>query len=124
MYKRLLPIAASGLPVTVNTRTTVAWRSAPGVHRTFARHVLIFSAVLALSPDFSPRLDALWGLPEGGASAPPKSRLPPSVGPVPRAACGRSPQRPRGTGHRNNQGGLVTSGLEPRPSRPVARNAG
>jgi|GEM_PF-1081441 hypothetical protein len=26
---------------TVNTRTTVAWRSAPGGHQTFARRVLI-----------------------------------------------------------------------------------
>jgi hypothetical protein len=66
----------------------------------------------------------LVGCRKGGASAPPESRLPPSVGPVPRAACGWSPRRPRGTGHSNNQEGPVTAGLKPRPSRPVVRNAG
>ena len=30
----------------------------------------------------------------------------------------------RGTGHRNNQQGLVAAGLKPRPSRRVVGNAG
>ena len=35
--------------------------------------------------DFSPGLDDAW---KGGPSAPPKSRLPPSIPPAPRAVCG------------------------------------
>ena len=44
------------------------------------------------SPIFSPRV---W---KGGALAPPKSRLPPSVRPAPRAACSRKLRGARGTG--------------------------
>ena len=74
------------------------------------------------SPDFSPRFDALRGCRKGGASAPPKSPLPP-----PCWSCAPRtfrPQAARGTGHRNSHEGLVTAGLKPRPSRPVVRNAG
>jgi hypothetical protein len=66
-------------------------------------------------------LDALSGLPEGRGFSP--------AGIVAPALCwSRAPrslrlQAARGTGHRNNQKGLVTAGLKPRPSRPVVRNA-
>jgi hypothetical protein len=40
----------------------------------------------------------LVGCRKGGASAPPESWLPPSVGPVPRAACGCKLRGARDTG--------------------------
>jgi hypothetical protein len=43
---------------------------------------------------------------------------------VPCPAQSRKRGTARGAGHKNNQEGLVTAGLKPRPSRPMARNAG
>ena len=70
--------------------------------------------------DFSPRRDASWGLPEGRGFSPAEIAAP--------ALCSsRAPrslrlQAARGARHGNNQEGLVTAGLKPRPSHSLVRN--
>ena len=74
------------------------------------------------NPDFSRRLDVLRRLPEGRGFSPAEIAAPAFC--WSRAPRSLQPQAARGTGHRNDQEGLVTAGLKPRPSKPVVRNAG
>jgi hypothetical protein len=75
-----------------------------------------------VSPDFSPDFVAFIGRWEGRGFSPAEIAAP--------ALCSsRAPrslrlQAARGARHGNNQEGLVTAGLKPRPSKPVVRNPG
>jgi hypothetical protein len=73
--------------------------------------------------DFSPRGDAfLGGLPEGRGFSPAEIAAPALC--LSRDPRSLQPQAARVAGHGNNQKGLVTAGLKPRPSKPVVRNPG
>ena len=125
-YEYLLALGVLAIVLTLG-RSPEAWPPLPP-RRIKIRVERLFRAPgpqevrMTLAPISHHVWTLLVGCRKGGASAPPESRPPPSVGPVPRAV----PQPPtaRGTGHRNNQEGLVTAGLKPRPSRPLVRNAG
>ena len=74
------------------------------------------------NPYFSPRSDTFRGLPEGRGFSPAEIAAPtPCLSRAPRSL---RPQAARGSEQENNQEGLVTAGLKPRPAISVVRNAG
>jgi hypothetical protein len=76
----------------------------------------------ASTPDFSARSDAFRGLPEGRGFSPAEIAAPtPCLSRAPRSL---QPQAARGSEQENNQEGLVTAGLKPRPAISMVRNAG
>ena len=66
-------------------------------------------------------MDTLWRLPEGRGFSPAEIAAPALC--RSRAPRSLQPQAARGAGRWNNQEGLVTAGLKPRPSRPAVTNA-
>ena len=62
------------------------------------------------------------GLPEGRGFSPAEIAAPALC--TSRDPRSLQPQAARVAGHGNNQKGLVTAGLKPRPSKPVVRNPG
>jgi hypothetical protein len=80
------------------------------------------SGPVGISSDFLPRWDAFGGLPEGRGFSPAEIAAPAVYSS--RAPRSLQPQAARGAEHGNNQEGLATAGLKPRPSKPVVRNPG
>jgi len=71
------------------------------------------------SSDFSPRRNDFWRLPEGRGFSPAEIAAPALYSA--RAPRSLRLQAARGARHGNNQEGLVTAGLKPRPSHSLVR---